>query len=200
MNRQKNPTETRKTILQAAFERTHKYGFQAAGLNEILMTTGVTKGALYHHFPNKMALGYALVDEMLRGYVDDWWLGPMEAADDPIEAFAQLIQTRMSSDLPNIVRLGCPLNNLSQEMSAVDEGFRQRIEAIFRHWRKGLARAFRRGQQNGSVRGDVDSEETAAFVIASLMGAFGQAKSAQSIEVFQACLGGLSVYLTALRP
>ncbi len=200
MNRVRNPLETRRAILDAAFERVHKYGFQAAGLNDILMATNVTKGALYHHFPNKMALGYALVDEILREYVNDWWLRPLDAADDPIEALAQAIQGRMASDLPGIVRLGCPVNNLAQEMATVDEGFRQRIESLYRHWRKGLARAFRRGQQNGTVRGDVDSEETAAFVIAALQGAFGQAKNAQSIEVFQECLGGLSVYLTALRP
>ena len=32
-------------------------------LDDVVAATGLTKGALYHHFPNKQALGYAVVDE-----------------------------------------------------------------------------------------------------------------------------------------
>ncbi len=200
MTRGRDPQETRRKILRAAFARIHSEGFRAAGLNAILADTDVTKGALYHHFPNKMALGYALVDEVLKEYLAEWWLRPLEGAEDPVEGLAQLIQERLSGEVPAIVKLGCPLNNLALEMAGVDEGFRQRIEALYRNWRKGLARAFRHGQQNGTVRGDVDAEQVAAFTVAALQGAFAQAKNAQSVEVFQDCLGGLSVFLTALRP
>ena len=84
-------------------------------------------------------------------------------------------------------------------MAPVDKGFRRRLEALFRLWRKGLARALRHGQQHGRVRGDVDADEAAAFIVAALQGALGQAKSAQSMEVFRTCMGGLSHYLTSLR-
>lgn len=200
MTRACDPQETRRKILVAASKRIHADGFQAAGLSDILAETGATKGALYHHFPNKMALGYAVVDEIIMAYVTDWWVKPMEAADDPLEALAQLVQGKLLSQVPDMLHLGCPLNNLAQEMAGVDEGFRQRIEALYRMWRKGVSRAFRRGQQNGTVRVDIDAEQAAAFTVASLQGAFGQAKNAQSMEVFQDCLGGLSIFLTALRP
>lgn len=200
MQRNRDPHGTRRAILQAAFDRIHDKGFQAAGLAEILADTGFTKGALYHHFPNKMALGYAVVDELLKDYVESWWLTPLEDAEDPLDGLARLIQQRLSSGIPGMVRLGCPLNNLAQEMPAVDEGFRQRLENLYRMWRKGLARALRHGQQNGTVRGDIHAEEAAAFIIAALEGAFGQAKTAQSTEAFQECMGGLSRYLTSLRP
>jgi len=54
-----NPT--RRKILESAFHEIHRNGFQAASLNPILERTGVTKGALYHHFPNKQTLGYAVL-------------------------------------------------------------------------------------------------------------------------------------------
>ena len=200
MTRIRDPKATRQAILQAAFEQVHRQGFQAAGLSDILAATRVTKGAFYHHFPSKMDLGYALVEEVLRDYVQRWWLDPLEGNDDPIEGLARIIQERLSSDVPRMVPLGCPLNNLAQEMSPIDEGFRQRLEGLYRAWRKGLARALRRGQQHDHVRGDVDSDDTAAFIVASLAGAFGQAKSANSIDVFQECMGGLSHFLTSLRP
>ena len=200
MSRIRDPRATRQKILEAAFEKIHRQGFQATGLGDILAATGVTKGAFYHHFPSKMELGYALVEEHLKDYVSQWWLAPMEDSDDPIEDLARLIHDRLTSGVPEIAEHGCPLNNLAQEMAAVDEGFRQRLEGLYRSWRKGVARAFRRGQQHGRVRGDVDTEAAAAFVIAALEGAFGLAKNARSVEVFQECMGGLSQYLASLRP
>lgn len=200
MSRTRNPKQTRQTVLKAAYKKILKHGFQAAGLNDILKGTGVTKGALYHHFPNKMELGYAVVDEILKEHIEDWWLKPLEDGHDPIEGLARIIQHRMSADEDMIVNLGCPLNNLSQEMSAVDNIFRQRLEVIYRLWRKGLARALTRGQVHGHVGTNVQVEESAAFIIAALQGALGQAKASQSMEAFQECMGGLSHYLTSLRP
>ena len=199
MPRIRNPKQTRRAILQAAFENIHRHGFQAAGLSDILATTGATKGALYHHFPNKAALGHAVIDEVLKGYVETWWLAPLETSEDTVGVLIRLIDLQVHTDLESLIELGCPLNNLSQEMSALDEGFRQRIDGLYKFWRKSLERALRRGQQRGLVLGDIDADQAAVFFIASLAGGFGQAKAAQSRDVFQECMGGLAHYLVMLR-
>ena len=62
----KQPDITRDRILDAAFQEIHKYGFQAASLSNILDRTGLTKGALYHHFPDKDRLGHAVIEEVIR--------------------------------------------------------------------------------------------------------------------------------------
>lgn len=191
---------TRQRLLAAAFQAMHRDGFRAAGLNAILAETGLTKGALYHHFPSKMALGYAVIDGPLRDYVEDWWLKPLEGADDPLEGLAKIIRSRLRRDVPAMLKLGCPLNNLAQEMAPVDEGFRQRVEALYRDWRRGLARALRHGQHAGTVSTAIEVDVTAAFIIAALQGAFGQAKNAQDMDVFRECLEGFSEYLNSLRP
>lgn len=200
MKRHRDPRGTRLAILDAAYDKVRRHGFQGAGINHILASTNLTKGALYHHFGSKIDLGYALVDEKLRDYVETWWLAPLDQVDDPLEGLARIIQQRMAADIPGMIGTGCPLNTLAQEMAPLDEGFRQRLEALYRMWRKGLARALRRGQQHGRVRGDVDADAVAAFLVASLEGAFGLAKNAQNLEVFQDCMGGLGHYLTSLRP
>ncbi len=199
MSRPRDAKKTRQAILQAAFENIHKKGFQPSGLSEILAATGVTKGALYHHFPNKTALGHAVVDEVVREYVENLWLLPLESAKDPVEALAQLIERRLTSKEPDIVKYGCPLHNLAQEMGPVDEGFRQRLDGLFRIWRKGVAKALRAGQQRGNVRTDLESDEVAAFVIAGVGGALVQAKSGKGLASAQECMAGLSRYLTSLR-
>jgi AcrR family transcriptional regulator len=64
--RTRDPERTRERLLQAAFREIHRSGFQSASIDTILAATNVTKGALYHHFESKEALGYAASD--WRGY------------------------------------------------------------------------------------------------------------------------------------
>ena len=85
-------------------------------------------------------------------------------------------------------------------MAPVDEGFRIRIENLYRDWRRGLAKALRQGQHAGSIDTAIEVDTTAAFIIAALEGAFSQAKNAQDISVFHQCLEGLNDYLNGLRP
>ncbi len=81
--RVRQPDITREKLLTAAFEEMYRRGFQAASLDTILAQAGVTKGALYHHFPDKAALGYAVVDEVVRGLLLDRWLGLLDPSEDP---------------------------------------------------------------------------------------------------------------------
>ena len=97
-----------------------------------------------------------------------------------------------------MLTLGCPLNNLAQEMAPVDEGFRSRIETLYRG-RRVLAKALRQGQHAGSIDTTIEVDTTAAFIIAALEGAFSQAKNAQDLGVFRQCLVGLNDYLNGLR-
>src|SRR5438876_437655 len=58
----RDPERTRERLLQAASREIYRSGFQSASLDIILASIGVTKGALYYHFKNKEALGYAMVE------------------------------------------------------------------------------------------------------------------------------------------
>jgi AcrR family transcriptional regulator len=54
---------TRGRVLNAAAEVFARTGFLAASMNDIVDAAGVTKGALYFHFPSKEALAVAIVEE-----------------------------------------------------------------------------------------------------------------------------------------
>ena len=140
----RDPERTRERLLQAAFREVYRSGFQSAGINTILAGTNVTKGALYYHFESKEALGYAIVEEIIAKTVRDKWLRPLQQGKDPIDALIDIVEA--TSVRPRDVRSGCPLLNLAQEMSPLDEQFRKRLERIFNGWQEGIARALRRGQ------------------------------------------------------
>jgi len=196
----RDPVKTRDTLLQHAFEQIHAHGFQAVSLDAILRDTGVTKGALYHHFPNKQALGYAVVDEVVSDILQTMWIDPIIESKDPVTALQIMIRQTGESMTLDELKLGCPLNNLSQEMSSLDEGFRVRLDKIYENWRENLARALRNGIESGKVDRNVDADTTAAFLVASMEGCIGMAKHAQSMDILNSCGAGILSYLESLRP
>jgi AcrR family transcriptional regulator len=194
----KDPQHTRSVILDAAFLEVHRKGFKAASLGDILAHTGLSKGAIYHHFPNKCALGHALLDA-IEAKITARWIEPLRASADPLECLGEITRNAVENMTAEEVESGCPLNNLAQEMSCLDESFRARIAAIYESWRKGIAKALIEGQKSGVVRPEVDPDGTATFYLAALAGSRGLAKNARSPEPLRFCLKSLVQYLEMLR-
>jgi len=195
--RSRDPERTRKLLLQAAFREVHKSGFQSTGLDTILAATGVTKGALYYHFDSKKALGYAIVEEVIASSLRDKWLRPFRSGADPIDTLIGIVEA--TSLRPEVVRAGCPLNNLAQEMSQQDERFRKLLAKVFQEWQEGTATALRRGQSEGTVRRDLDVGETASFLIAMYEGYVMLAKNAQDVNVWKVGIRNIVGWLDSLR-
>lgn len=63
MARQVRSEATRRKILDAAIDVFGDVGYAAAGWNTIIERTGMTKGALYHHFDSKESLASAIIEE-----------------------------------------------------------------------------------------------------------------------------------------
>ncbi|HWY57664.1 MAG TPA: TetR family transcriptional regulator C-terminal domain-containing protein [Terriglobales bacterium] len=194
----RDPQRTRGLLLQAAFREVYRSGFQSAGLDTILASTGVTKGALYYHFVSKEALGYAVVEEIIGPDLRAKWLRPLQRGNDPINTLIGIVQGE--SVRPEDVRGGCPLNNLAQEMSPLDEGFRKRLAMVFHAWQEGIAAALRKGQTYGRVRSDLEPAAAAGFLIATLEGYVSLAKNAQDAKVMKAGIRNIVGWLRSLRP
>ena len=175
----RNPERTRERLLQAAFREVYRSEFQSASLNTILAAAGVSKGALY--FDRKEALGYALVEEVIAPDLRGNWLRPLESGQDPMDTLIGIVQGE--SVRPEDVRSGCRLNNLAQEVSPLDEGFRERLATVFHEWQQGIASALRKRQTHGTVRPEVERAETAGFLMAMVEGYVSLAKNAQGVKV-----------------
>jgi TetR/AcrR family transcriptional repressor of nem operon len=191
--------DTRGTILTAAYREIHLNGFQSASLSNILARTGVTKGALYHHFPNKTQLGYAVVDEVISRRINLGFIEPLDHFDDPIEGFIQLIQQAGEAFSLTDIELGCPLSVLAQEMAPIDEGFRLRLTAIYEHWHQSIAAVLQRGQQDGLIVDTIDPQAMAVTIAAILEGSLSAAKVAQDLAKLHQCGYGLTQLLQLIR-
>lgn len=189
---------TRGLLLQAAFQEIYRSGFRSADLDAILAAAGVTKGALYYHFDDKEALGYAVLDEVMASDLHQKWVQPLRNVKDPIDALVRIVQSE--SLKREDVRRGCPLLNLSQEMSGLDEGFRRRTAKLFKNWHDAIAEALREGQKRGAVRNDINANETATFLIATYEGYVVLAKNSQDARMMQSGQKRVSGHLESLRP
>jgi len=191
--------DTRGKILQAAYREIHVHGFQAASLNHILARAGVTKGALYYHFPNKLELGYAVVDEVIARRIDLSFVRPLASFDDPIDGLIELIQSSGDSFSMTDIELGCPLTVLAQEMAPIDEGFRGRLVLIYENWHQSLADVFIRASEDGLLKDDVDPYTLAVTVAATLEGSLSVAKVARNLDMLYYCGCGMIQYLNLIK-
>ena len=197
----KSAEETRHKILRAAFEEFYKNGFQGGSINHIVEKAGITKGALFHHFADKNELGYAVFEEVIMPGLKQRWLDPLASSIDPISDLKNLFHERMKDQTDSPCRLmqGCPLNNLAQEMSPLDEGFRKRINNLYSFWRESLASALDRGIKIGKVRKDISPQNVATFIVAAQMGIVGTAKNSQDPELLAQAGEALFSYLDTLK-
>ena len=170
-------------MLQAAFQEMYRSGYRSADLDAILAAAGVTKGALYYHFDDKEALGYAVLDEVMTSDLHQKWVQPLRNPKDPIDALVRIV--RSESLKREDVQRGCPLLNLSQEMSGLDEGFRRRTARLFGNWHDAVAGALREGQKRRVVRNDIDANETATFLIATYEGYVVLTKNSQDARMMR---------------
>ncbi|MBR9813660.1 TetR family transcriptional regulator [bacterium] len=196
--KQQQADATRAALIAAGAAEIHRKGFGAASVDAILRDTGVTKGALYHHFGSKAGLGHAVVDEVVRPFVEAKWK-PMLAADHPLAAAIEYVNGRIRDVTEEELALGCPYNNLVQELGSLDEGFKTRLHSIFFEWRQGLADCVRKSQACGEGRADVDPDAAAAFIISAIEGCYGMGKATRCRKTTVESLQGMVGYLQAMK-
>lgn len=190
---------TRERILQAAHEEMYEHGFQGLRIAAVLKKTQLAKGALYHYFPTKLALGYAVLDEVIMAFFFENWSELLNASNDPLQALKDFFNKKCEDIHSGELTNGCPLTNLVQEMSTLDEGFHQRLKSVLTNIVCGVSAGLQQGQADGIVRSDVDAVKIATFLLSSYQGIMGTAKCMQSMELAIGLFDTLGEYIDSLR-
>jgi TetR/AcrR family transcriptional repressor of nem operon len=188
--------QTRQRILEISADEIHKNGFIATSLSCILVRCEVSKGALYHHFKNKMELGYAVFEEIYTPMFLQLWQPAVEL-DDPIEGLCNFFTAMYEESSCDEIVCGCPLNNLCQEMSAVDEGFRLRILNMQQQLNQLIAINLQR--VSNQLRDDIDFSQVAYFIVSTFHGSSSLSKSSKNKDLFEKVIKELCRYIRNLR-
>ena len=188
--------QTRLKILEVSADEIHKKGFTATSLSCILARCEISKGALYHHFANKMELGYAVFEEVYAPAFIALWQPTVEA-EDPIEGLCEFFSEMSNTMSCDELVCGCPLNNLCQEMSGVDEGFRIRILAMQQQLNLLISTNLARVSQQ--LQPDLDFSQVAYFIVSTFHGSSSLSKSSLNKELFDKVSKELCRYIRQLK-
>jgi TetR/AcrR family transcriptional regulator, transcriptional repressor for nem operon len=194
----RDPERTRAEILGAAFEEVYHRGFQASSVDEIVAKTTVTKGAFFHYFPTKNDLGYAIADEILKEMTLDRWIRPLAAYQNPVQGVINRFRKIIESTPEEKMALGCPLNNLTQEMSAVDPVFRDKLRSVLQVWIDGTENYLRKARAEGYLKKDIDPRRLAEFVVMVEEGSFAIVKNLRDRKIFWSLYESLREYLDSV--
>lgn len=193
-----DPEATRKQILNVAFQEIYQHGFQGVSINEIIAKTNLTKGALFHYFPTKNALGYAIVDEILREMTLEKWIRPLAAYQNPVQGIITRFRKIIESISEKSIGFGCPLNNLTQEMSSVDAVFREKLSSVIELWIEETEKYLKIAQERCYLSKRVSPREVAEFVVMVEEGSFAMVKNLKDKRVYWSLFNSLKQYLDSL--
>jgi AcrR family transcriptional regulator len=166
--RAEGPEASRKHLLAAAIDCFARFGYQGTSIDRIARHAGVTKGALYYHFRDKEELLFEAVSGRV-GEFEQHVLAEVGPASDALASLKRVIDAcffhaTVSNHRRFIITLMIEALDTNPQLSA-------KFQRILRRMRFFLADVVRRGQDGGGVRRDVDPEQTAALVAATIMGA-----------------------------
>lgn len=190
----------RKDLIDTMFETLYTEGYHACNLNAVLKKAGTSKGGMYHHFDSKQTLALASIEDVLGNFIKTYWEEPIVNSENGLQTLLDLINNlaheNINDDLGFSFQYGCPMNNLIQELSAIDNLFADSLRLLFNRWEKAIAKALTSSKK--LLRIDIDINHVAAFVIASIEGSFTYAKIHHSKDAFVACMNQLILYLKSL--
>ena len=164
-------------LLDAALSLLREQGFTATTVDALCTRAGVTKGAFFHHFESKDALGVEAVQHWSRVTSAAFQTAAYHEPADPLARVLAYLEFRKTLLRGKTAEFSCVAGTLVQETYASHPAIRAACSAsIFGHAETLVADIASALKQHG-VQADVTAESLAVHTQAVLQGAFVLAKA-----------------------
>lgn len=157
---------TRQRIIAQAAPLFNQRGYSGCSLNDIMEVTGLEKGGIYRHFESKEELAAEAFDfawataSALRNH-------DLDSISDPVDRLKHHIaRFGTRSSIPG----GCPLLNTAVDSDDGNPVLRERVRKALRDWQTMLRKVVEEGIAQGVIYPNLDPEDVASHIIASLEG------------------------------
>ena len=163
MPRQVRSEATRRKIFDAAIEVFGEVGYAAAGWSTIIERTGMTKGALYHHFDSKESLASNIIEE---------------GSDTLLGAYRNVCKSS-SPGLENIVHGSFTIVDVlasdkmaraAAQLATALSGFNEAASRFFANLVLETAQEARRAAKEGDLRSDIEPDVLSASIVGTVSG------------------------------
>jgi TetR/AcrR family transcriptional repressor of nem operon len=191
-------TGSRQKLLDAALTLIREKGYASTSVDDLCARAGVTKGAFFHHFKSKDALGVAAANHWSDITGDFFEAAPYHKHSDPLDRVLGYVEFRKAILKGEVAEFTCLVGTMVQEVYGTSPDIRDACEAsICGHAAKveaDIAEAMKRY----GIRANWTAESLALHTQAVLQGAFILAKAKGSAEVAAASIDHLRRYIELL--
>lgn len=171
------PANARDKLLEAAVKLIRSQGFSTTSVDDLCREAGVTKGAFFHHFASKEALGVAAADYWSSSTGTFFASAPFHHLSDPVERVLGYIDLRITLISGPPESFSCVAGTMVQEVFNSSDPIRNACKASIlgnaTALEADLAAAIAQSGANGVTAGGL-----ARHVQAVIQGAFVIAKAA----------------------
>lgn len=189
--------DTRDRLVQAARELFWEQGYTATGIAQILKKAGVNSGSLYHFFPTKEDLLLAVL-EWYTNNLFTMVIDPVTTRiSDPIERVFGVLDGYRRQLIATEFSRGCPIGNLSLELSDRYPKVRDILALNFRNWRDAVKRFL--DDASDRLPESTDTACLATFVLTTMEGAVMLCRAYRTADPYHDAVNQLRDYFDRLR-
>jgi TetR/AcrR family transcriptional regulator, transcriptional repressor for nem operon len=185
---------TRKDLIDSAFNEIYTKGYQGASLTTILKNAKVHKGSMYHFFENKKDMALICIKEKIYERFVQRYSLILALESGYLEAFIEGIKDTSQRDFNK----GCPIANIVQEMSNIDEDFKVLMENIYQSFRKNIKDILDIAIDKNEMK-ECDTTKLALYIASTLEGAILSTKATQNIQDYVDVVDILSSYIMSFK-
>lgn len=177
----------RNKLLEAGVKVVREQGFSATSVDQLCQAAGVTKGAFFHHFSSKEALGVALAEYWSSSTGQFFAAAPFHHLADPLERVLGYIDLRIALLAGPAESFSCVAGTMVQEAFLTSEAIRAachdsimgNAKALESDLAAALAQSGATGVTAAGLARHVQAVIQGAFVLAKAEGAEGAAELAR---------------------
>lgn len=188
----------RRKLLDAALTLVRTKGFAATTVDELCRAAGVTKGAFFHHFDTKEALGVAAANHWADMTGALFEAAPYHDHADPLDRFIAYVQFRKQLLAGETAEYTCLVGTMVQEAYASSPDIRDACKAsIFGH-AETLETDVEAAIEAHGIAPGWSAKSLALHTQAVLQGAFILAKASGDVTVAEEMVDHLLRYIHLL--
>ena len=192
------PVSARIKLLDAAHAVVRRKGYAATSVDEICAAAGVTKGAFFHHFPSKEALGVAAAEQWTNRAAPMFEFPPYAQLADPLDRYLGHIDFRLAMLEGPVAEFTCFVGTMLQESFATSDPIRVACDASISAYCERLAIDIQQALDKYETTHAVTAFGLAHHTQAVLQGAFIMAKAKNDPEIARDSVTHLKCYVEML--
>jgi len=189
--------KTKELIIQKTAGIFNTKGFSGTSLADMTDVTGLTKGSIYGNFKNKneVAMEAFKFNLQIMNHLFANEMVKKNTFRDKLLVYSEVVGEFSEAKFPHG---GCPILNTAVESDDTHPELKQKAQKALLGWKDSIVELLQSGIETGEFKPELNTEQVAITMLASLEGAIMIRKLTDSQEYIQLIMKSLKDYIEKL--